>query len=379
MRNRYHLLSCILIVIVSACSVGQSAFNKGNYYDATLKAVKHLRKKPDSEKALALIQKSYPMALEYHQQRIDALGRSNEPNKFMKIVDEYAIMNRMADEITRCPAALDAVKPVVYFHDQQNKAEQMALDEQFGQAMAMLGTQNVDDARAAYKRFQWIKKRSPNYPDIDSQLAMARDMGTLKVVVESLPVKNMNYRVDSRVFYVRLYDQLSNNATSNFLKFYQPHVAEELHISPHEVVKVHFLEFNIEALHETSRVQEFVSDSIEIGTYTDSNGNEFPVLGTVKAKAEVFDQELRSKLLLQIDITDFRTGEIIQSRKFPSDYVWHNKWAMFNGDERALPVEILKMTKNKQQNPPEPQEMFLLTSDRVFANASSFLKSYYKY
>ena len=132
-------------------------------------------------------------------------------------------------------------------------------------------------------------------------------------------------------------------------------------------------------MHETSRVQEFVSDSIEIGTYTDSNGNEFPVLGTVKAKAEVFDQELRSKLLLQIDITDFRTGEIIQSRKFPSDYVWHNKWAMFNGDERALPVEILKMTKNKQQNPPEPQEMFLLTSDRVFANASSFLKSYYKY
>jgi hypothetical protein len=83
--------------------------------------------------------------------------------------------------------------------------------------------------------------------------------------------------------------------------------------------------------------------------------------------------------LLQIDISDFRTGEIIQSRKFPSDYVWHNKWAMYNGDERALPVEIIKLTKNKQINPPDPQEMFLLTSDRVFANASSFLKSHYKY
>lgn len=375
-KNNY-LLLLFLMIVAFACSTGQSAFNKGNYYDATIKAVKKLRAKPESLKTQELIKKSYPMALEYHQQRIDAFAVSNQPDKFLKIVDEYTLMNKMADEITRCPAALNAVKPVIYYHDQLKKAEMMALNEQYENAKRLLQNGTIEDGRLAYQRLMWVKQRSPNFENIDNQLAIAKDVGTLRVVVEDLPIIHRNYNVDTRGFYIRVFDQLNRSASGEFLRFYQPKLAEELRISPHEIIEIQFVEFNIDALHESIKAQEFTNDSVVVGTYTDNNGDEFPVIGKVKANVEIIQREVRARALLNVVIKDHQSGEIIQSRKYPSDYVWGNSWASFNGDHRALPDNIIALTKEKQRNPPTPQEMFMLVSDPIYTNASSFLKSFY--
>jgi len=117
----------ILIIIISSCSTGKNALKKGDYYEATIQSVNRLRSNPDSKNARETIEQSYPMALDYYRQKIEQLSASSSPYKFISIVENYTKLNNLAYEISRCPAAFNIVKPVVYFHDQLQKAQELAL------------------------------------------------------------------------------------------------------------------------------------------------------------------------------------------------------------------------------------------------------------
>lgn len=379
MNNRISFAVIVLItLLISGCSTSQSAFKKGEYYDATLKAVKQLRNNPDSKKALVIVQKSYPMALEYDRQKVNELSLSNHPDKYMKIVETYTRLNILADEITRCPAALEALKPVVYFHSQLQKAEELAVNEQFSAAIRLVETGNYQDARIAVERLEWVKQKNPKYRNVDEQLANARNLATLKTVVELKPELNVNYDINSKVFYLRVYDFLNKNIANQFTKFYQPDQAEKIALSPQEIVTIQILEFQIGAMIDKEKEHKFVSDSLVVGTFTDSKGVEHNVFGTVKATVNEFERELIARGLVEIKIIDFDSQEIITSQKFPGEFMWRNNWATYNGDQRAVPDHIYKLTKEKQMMPPSPQDMFLLLSDPLFSNASQFLRNYYR-
>ncbi|MGF7137760.1 outer membrane protein assembly factor BamD [Roseimarinus sediminis] len=379
MKRISNIITLLFVTaVISACSTGKTAFNKGNYYEATLQAVKHLRTRPDSENAINLIQKSYPMALDYYKQRIDQLSLSNDYDKYLKIADTYQLLNALADEISRSPAALEAVKPVVYYHDQQREAEKLALKEQFDNALILLEKENIADAREAYRRFVWVKEQQPSFDQIDDYLLVAKDKATLKVVVEHQPELHENYDINSRVFYLRLFDQMVKDNNSQFISFYRPETAEKIQLEPDHVVSIRFLEFHIGTLLEKEEKSNYQLDSVVVGSYTDDKGVTHDVMGTVKADVRTFSRELPARGILSVTINDFQGGEELNSRKFNTTYVWKSEWASYNGDKKALPNHVLKLLGEKQRMPPSPQEMFLLSSDPLFFDAAGFLKSVYR-
>jgi hypothetical protein len=317
------------------------------------------------------------MAIDYSRQVVERLSVSNDNDKYIKIVDEYEALNHLADEITRCPPALEVLRPVVYFHEQQKRAEELAVNEQYNNAVNLLQTGHINDAREAFKRLEWVKQQQPNYSGIDRQLAIARDLATYKIVIEHLPELRRSHDIDSRIFYNRLYDFLIRSSGNDFTRFYKPALAEELEITPHEIVTIQFHEFSINTMIEKENNRTYELDSAVVGTFIDAEGIEREVKGSVKATATIYSREILTRGVLDISITDFKTNEIIQTRKFPGEFIWKNEWANFNGDERAIPSDVLALTKNKQQNPPPPQEMFLLWSDPIYQNSSSYLRSYF--
>ena len=137
-RKKNFSIILILTVLFIACNTGKQALQRGNYYEATLQSVKFLRSNPNSEKARNTLQQSYPMALQYYRQKADETGLSESPDKYLTIVDIYTKLNNLADEISRCPAALEVIKPVVYFHDQLKKAQDLAVTEQYNAALRLL-------------------------------------------------------------------------------------------------------------------------------------------------------------------------------------------------------------------------------------------------
>jgi len=377
-RSGNFTIILILFVIISACSTGKKALQKGDYYEATLQAVKFLRSSPDSKKAKSTISQSYPMALEYFRQKVDQVAISNSTDKYLTIVELYTKLNTLADEISRCPAALETVKPVVYFHDQLRKAQEMAITEQYDGGIELLKTGYIEDARKAYDKFDWVNRTKPGFSNVANKLLEAEYLATLRVVVEKIPFMGEHYQSNIMRLYDKIFVDLVKNSQQKFIKYYKPEDAEKLEIVPHQVVRMQFVDFTVGNIYEKETEKNFVSDTLVIGNYKDDKGVAHDVLGTVKAKANIHEREIVSKGILDVKILDYQTNSVIENKRFPGEYVWRNDWATFNGDERALPDNIKKMAREKQLLPPSPQDLFVFFSDPLGNNASSFLKSYFR-
>ena len=90
---RLLLTPFIICLLLMSCSSGKKAFERGDYYSATIQAVNRLRSNPNSEKALQAVKDSYPMSLTYFQGKIDFALSSNSPFKYSEIVGYYENMN----------------------------------------------------------------------------------------------------------------------------------------------------------------------------------------------------------------------------------------------------------------------------------------------
>ena len=56
------IFSVLIGLLLISCSTGKKAYERGDYYAATIQAVNRLRSNPDSRKALEAVKNSYPMA-----------------------------------------------------------------------------------------------------------------------------------------------------------------------------------------------------------------------------------------------------------------------------------------------------------------------------
>ncbi len=372
------LVLLVLTTFLLSCNTGKNALKKGDYYEATIQSVKHLRSNPDSKSALSTIKQSYPMALDYFRQKIEQMTISDTPDKYLTIAESYRKLNTLADEITRCPAALNAVKPVTYFHDQLRKAEEVAVEEQYDYGVNLLKSGNIEDARLAVEKFDWVNKTRPGFSDINNMLSKAEDMATLKVVVENLPYMGDIYLANVNRFYSNLYTDIKKYGQKRFVRFYQPKEAEESHVVPHHVVKLQFIDFSVGNIFEKETEKELKKDSVVVTTYKDDKGVTHNAYGTVKAKVNIHERNIVSRGILEVRIIDYQSNSVIETKRYPGEYIWRNNWASYNGDERALTDEIKRMTREKQVMPPLPQDLFVYFSDPLCSNAASYLKSFYR-
>ena len=377
-RSSVLTVFAILFIIISSCSTGKNALKKGDYYEATIQSVNRLRSNPDSKNARETIEQSYPMALDYYRQKVDEILKSSSPDKYLSVVDIYKKLNTLADEISRCPAALNQVKPVVYFHDQLSKALEMAISEQYNSGVQLLRSQSINDARTAIEKFEWVKNAKPGYADVDNKLAQAIELATIKVVIEPIPYMGDQYTANINRFYSKLYADISKNSRNRFVRFYQAIEAEQMKIVPDQIVSIQFVDFAVGNVYEKETEKDYVSDSLVIGTFKDDKGISHNVMGTVKAKAHIHEREVVSRGVLNVRIMRYPNKTILENRNFPGEYVWRNQWATFNGDDRALPENVKKMTKLRQALPPLPQDLFVLFSDPLASDASTLIKNYYR-
>jgi hypothetical protein len=107
------------------------------------------------------------------------------------------------------------------------------------------------------------------------------------------------------------------------------------------------------------------------------DGTKKPVIGTVKAEFTEHRREIISNGLISMKILEAQTERIILHEKFPGEFVWVSRWASFNGDERALTTEQMKLTKRKPSNPPPPQDLFIEFTKPIYNQITSTVSRYY--
>lgn len=102
------------------------------------------------------------------------------------------------------------------------------------------------------------------------------------------------------------------------------------------------------------------------------------VYGSVKATYYYSRKTTTSKGLVNFQIIELPSNRILSVEKMPGEFVWVSEWATFNGDERALTPRQLQISKQKEQLPPQPQELFIEFTRPIYDQLITKLREFYK-
>jgi hypothetical protein len=174
MKLNFWLSLLIVTIVVASCSSGKQAYEKGNYYEAVMKAINRLRKDPDHSKSIETLTNAYPLALEFYETQAQNEIASNSPHKWKNAISSYNTINYMYDQIRQCPGCMKTVKNPKNYYNELGPLKEKAADESYNAGIndLMKGTRN--DAKKAYLNFADAQRFSPNYKVVAEYLAKSK-------------------------------------------------------------------------------------------------------------------------------------------------------------------------------------------------------------
>ncbi len=374
-------LSYLLLVIVATflcvnCSSSKRALQHGDYYNASMSAIKTLRSNPKSKKSIEVLQQAYPLAKENSLRKIQNALDANVSGKYSIVAEEYLALNAIADAIYTCPKAMELFPQPEQFSKELREILPLAAEESYNLGERLLQLNTIKDAREAYYHFVKAENYMPNYKDVKEKIQDALFAATLKVVVQK-PITPKRYQLSADFFYDNLMAQIFKITANQFVRFYTYEEARKEGLNnPDQYLVLNFEDFTVGNLRETKNTSEITRDSVLVGTTT-VNGEKQNVYGTVKAKLTVNRREVISEGILSARIINAFNNRVEENRNFPGKFVWVNEWASYKGDERALSKAQLKMTDTEPIMPPPEQDLFVEFTKPIFDQVVSFTRNYY--
>lgn len=422
------------------CSSSKKSFESGNYYVSVMQSVSKLRKSPNHKKSRETLSHAYPMAVDYYQAQVTRMKDSQDRFKNGKIVDAYKMLNNMHDEIRRSPAALQVIPNPEDFYNQLKYHNREAAAERYsaGEEALAMGTRPY--SIEAYGHFVQSDLYLSGYLDVKDKIEEAKYYATLKVLVEQVPVPTMQAGLSAQFFQDQIEQFLFNYHDNEFIRFYSmrdenlkdPDQILVFQFDDFVVGQVNNQERIIEASKDSVIIAKIPKSSVQTQTQTEqkivichkTNGNSnntetievsvsalqshldhgdkigacngysgnltaskssvnvpkeeyINVYATVKAIFRENSRQVISRGLLSMRIMDAKSNTVVLHEKFPGEFVWMNKWGSFNGDERALTPEQIRIANQRPMQPPQPQVLFIEFCKPIYGQVKSKVRSYY--
>ncbi len=373
-----NLLVLTLIIILSACSSGKKAYERGDYYSAVMKAINRLRQNPDHSKSMDILKEAYPLSVEFLESQANHEIASNAPFKWKNAIQSYSQINQLYEQIRQCPGCLKVIKNPKNYYAELGPLKEKAADESYNAGInaLMKGTRN--DAKQAFYNFTDAQAFVPGFREVIDYLGKAKDVATLKIIVEQIPLPS-RYNLSGGFFQDRVEEFLHTQYTDqSFVKFYTPLEAQAVQLPQvDQILRIQFDDFSVGNISLKEKEETFSKDSVKVGEVK-MEGKLVPVFNTVKAKLTVIRKEVLSNGLLSMVIVDAKTNGVLSHKKFTGEYVWLNSWARFNGDERALSDQQLGLCKQREIQPPGAQELFLEFTKPIYNQLIPALRGFYQ-
>lgn len=377
MKTFLHSLLALLVLTIVSCATGKNALEKGNYETALDRAINRLQSNPDNKKSQDVLIEGYRLASNYHMDYIRMLAVNNDPNKWEATYYQYKQLNSYYRQIQRCPACLALVMPKSYISE-ESEAARKAAEYQIELGNNALATNTIEGGRRAFKHFNFALNFDRNVPNIDSLLTDARNMGTVRVLIEPIPIHSRSLELTNEYFENRVIEYLDRFSQGRFVQFFTVDEAEQIDLQPDQIVSMQFDDFVLGQTLIESKTKEVKRDSVVVGQFTDDKGVKHDVYNTVKAELTINRKTLSSQGVMNFEIRDAYTNRILTNRKLPSKDVWVHEWASFNGDSRALTRDEIEMSKLKELPPPPPQTLFIGFVDRIYDQIIGSISNFYR-
>jgi len=365
-------------LVLLACSSGKQAYERGDYYGAVMKAVSRLRQNPDHSKSLETLKNAYPLAVEFLETEANNQIASNSAFKWKNAIQSYDQINSLYEAIRQCPGCKKAVANPKNYYAEIGPLKEKAADESYNAGIEALMKGQRNEAKKAFFNFSDAQAFVPGYKDVIEYLDKAKFEATLKVIIEQIPVPS-RYNLSGGFFQDKVEEFLHQNYTDQtFIKFYTPEEAKVANLPyADQIMRIQFDDFSVGNTLLKEKEETVTRDSVKVGE-TKVNGKMVPVYNTVKAKLTTYRKELTSNGLLSMIVVDAKTNGVLAHRKFNGEYVWVSQWARFNGDERALTDEQLRVCKLKELQPPGAQDLFLEFTKPIYNQLIPSVRSFYQ-
>ena len=365
-----------VVVALTGCGSSKKTLQRGEYYAATMEAIKQLRSSPDSKKQQTVLLQAYPLMKENSMRKITNAMQLNVADKHVIAADEYLALNRIADAIYTCPKALQLIPQPEQYSRELSELLPKAAEEAYQIGERQLKLNTLQSAREAYQYFVKTNEYVGGYRDVNAKIALALEKATFKVIVQK-PITPQNHQLSSDFFYNNLMAQMTQAMAGSFVRFFTEEEARNERLTmPDQYLVLDFVDFAVGIMRETKNTVELSRDSVIVGT-TPVNGRNQNVYGKVKANFTTFRREVIAQGVLSAKIIYASNGRIDQNRNFPGKYTWFNEWATYQGDERALNDKQKKLSKTEPVMPPPPQDLFMEFTKPIFNQTVSFVKNYY--
>jgi len=370
--------SAVIALFLIACSSGKQAYERGNYYEAVMKSVNRLRQNPDHSKSIEALQNAYPLAIEYYENEAKNEIASNSPYKWKNAIQSYNNINALYEAIRQCPGCKQAVPNPKNYYTEIGPLKEKAAEESYNAGIGALMKGNRNDAKQAYFNFADAQHFVPGYKDVVEYLDKAKFEATLKVIIEQIPVPT-RYNLSGGFFQDKVEEFLHNNYTDQtFIKFYTPEEAKLVNLAyADQIMRIQFDDFSVGNSVLKEKEETLTKDSVKVGE-AKVDGKTVPVYNTVKAKLTTYRKELISNGLLSMVVVDAKTNGILTTQKFNGEFIWVSQWARFNGDERALTDQQLKICQLREQQPPHAQDLFLEFTKPIYNKLVPAVRGFYQ-
>lgn len=364
----------VLLFVISACSSGKKALQKGNYYEATLKSVDRLRQSPNNKKARQTLGEAYFRAVEENLRTTRTLDTNINPLNWEKIAESYGRINEMGNQIRRSPAALRVVKNPTSYLSEELKARDKSAEVRYQEGTKAMAFKTRDEARKAYYHFlkadEWVK----GYKDVMNQLVIAKEAATLKVLVQPIQVPN-SFGFGRDFVQNQVMEYLNTNRRmSEFVTFYLSWENPN-YCCADQLLMMSFDEFTVGQIFEKEKTTTAI-DSVRRTIRLD-DGSTKTITDAVKADYTHHEQYVVSNGLLDVRIIDIQTNRILMQDKYPGEFVWRNEWGTYQGDKRALGSDQEKAIKVRPVSPPPPQDLFVELFKPIYQQLTGNMRRFY--
>lgn len=379
--RKIHILITVIAIVLSSCSTGKKSLERGNYYDAIMKAVSRLGSDTDNKKASQVIQEGYPLAIAYYQEEIDLILTSNDPFKWKQTLDIMQTVNGMSEGIRRVPAARRLVRDIKIYTSEMTDVQNKAAQEYYDAGMDALNRNTRESAKQAFFYFQNADGLVRGYKDTRQKMLESKDLATLKVIVEQIPV-NGKYEYSAQFFYDNVFQMLNQQFQENsFVHFFSPEQAKKSKLKyPDMVLQMGFYDFYIDRpqhFEEEKDLSRQIEEKYEVKVSKDSTVTRTRMVPK-KGKIKILTDQVASGGLLELKAVEFQSKKIVFTDKIPGEFIWKNQYGIFLGDEELLDKELTQIINNKMVMPPPSQDMFVLFTKPIFSQLTGKLTNYFK-
>lgn len=378
MKKRLNAIICILsaILLITGCKSAEKSLKKGDFDDSVLRAAEKLKGNPAHTSSIETLKQAYPLALEQHFDEIKKQQSAEDILKWEPQLESYIRLNRLYKAISDCNCS--KIVTAQNFENEEKIARHNAASVRYKEGQKLLSVGDRENARKAYEYFEKVHALVPDFTDIQKKLDLAYELASFKVVVEQVLVTSKTYQLSNAYFQDRINEYLQTNKRLNkFVRFYMPDEAAEIKLRPDHIITLQFDDFVVGQTLLEKNTETFTSkDTVKVGEKFVGR-SKVPVYAKVTAKLTLNRKTVRSSGLLDMQIRDFRTKQIVNQEKFNGEYNWTCEWAHFNGDDRALSASQLRQCKSQELLPPDPQQLFIEFSKPIYERLTSKLQTFY--